>query len=42
MRQSSTGAIRLYQSFGFKQVGISAGYYRSPPEDALLMRKELR
>ncbi len=42
VRQSSTGAIRLYQSFGFKQVGISAGYYRSPPEDALLMRKELR
>jgi ribosomal-protein-alanine N-acetyltransferase len=42
VRESSTGAIRLYQSFGFKQVGISAGYYRSPPEDALLMCKELR
>ena len=42
VRKSSMGAIRLYASFGFKQVGISSGYYRSPPEDALLMRKDLR
>ena len=42
VRESSTGAIRMYESFGFKQVGVSLGYYRSPPEDALLMRKDLR
>jgi len=41
VRESSTGAIRLYESFGFKRVGIDPGYYRSPPEDALLMCKEL-
>jgi ribosomal-protein-alanine N-acetyltransferase len=42
VRESSTGAIHLYESFGFEQVGVSLGYYRSPPEDALLMRKILR
>ena len=41
VRESKAGAIRLYESFGFKRIGISPGYYRSPPEDALLMRKEL-
>jgi ribosomal-protein-alanine N-acetyltransferase len=41
VRESSQGAIRLYESFGFQRVGISPGYYRSPPEAALLMRKEL-
>lgn len=41
VRESSTGAIRLYQSFGFERVGINPGYYSSPPEDALLMRKDL-
>ncbi len=41
VRESSTGAIRFYESFGFKRVGISPGYYRSPSEDALLMRKDL-
>jgi ribosomal-protein-alanine N-acetyltransferase len=41
VRESSAGAIRLYESFGFQRVGISPGYYRSPPEDALLMRKAL-
>jgi ribosomal-protein-alanine N-acetyltransferase len=42
VRGSSAGAIRFYESFGFEQVGISPGYYRSPPEDAVLMRKDLR
>ena len=41
MRESSTGAIRLYESFGFKRVGNDPCYYRSPPENALLMRKDL-
>ncbi len=42
VRESKTGAIRLYESFGFERVSIDPGYYRSPPEDALLMRKDLR
>jgi len=41
VRESSTGAIRLYESFGFERVGIDPDYYRSPPENAHLMRKEL-
>jgi len=40
VRESSAGAIALYESFGFEQVGVSPGYYQSPPEDALLMRKD--
>jgi ribosomal-protein-alanine N-acetyltransferase len=41
VRESGEGAIRLYEAVGFQKVGISPGYYRSPPEDAILMRKDL-
>lgn len=40
VRASNEGAIALYQSLGFQQVGRRPNYYRSPKEDALILRKE--
>lgn len=40
VRASNDAAIRLYEKLGFHQVGRRPGYYRSPKEDALIMRKE--
>lgn len=36
VRASNEGAVRLYERFGFIQDGLRRGYYRNPPEDALL------
>jgi [ribosomal protein S18]-alanine N-acetyltransferase len=38
---SNEAAIELYASFGFAVVGRRVGYYRLPPDDALLMRRDL-
>jgi ribosomal-protein-alanine N-acetyltransferase len=35
------GAIPLYERLGFVAVGRRPGYYRSPVEDAVLMRLEV-
>ncbi len=40
VRASNTAAIALYDSMGFQQVGRRKNYYRSPKEDALILRKE--
>lgn len=40
VRASNQGAIALYQALGFQQVGRRPGYYSSPKEDALILRKE--
>ena len=40
VRASNDGAITLYSSLGFCQVGRRPGYYRNPKEDALILRKE--
>ena len=40
VRASNTAAISLYESMGFTQVGLRKNYYRSPKEDALILRKE--
>jgi ribosomal-protein-alanine N-acetyltransferase len=42
-RPGNTGAIRLYQAFGFVQIGVRRGYYQAVNgrEDALVMRKPL-
>jgi ribosomal-protein-alanine N-acetyltransferase len=42
-RPSNLGAIRLYQSHGFVQVGIRRGYYQAVGgrEDAIVMRRAL-
>ena len=37
VRVSNSAAQALYEKFGFQKTGIRPGYYRSPPEDALLM-----
>lgn len=39
VRKSNAGAIALYKSFGFEQVGQRKNFYSKPTEDALLMTK---
>ena len=39
VRASNEAAQRLYRSCGFKDVGLRAGYYSAPTEDAVLMRR---
>jgi len=41
VRPSNTGAIRLYEKFGFAKVGTRRHYYRNG-EDAVIMRKEFK
>ena len=41
VRESNAGALALYQAAGFRPVGQRTGYYRSPREDALVLRSEL-
>ena len=40
VRASNLPAIRLYEKFGFLEVGRRKNYYRNPREDALILRKE--
>ena len=40
VRASNVPAISLYEKLGFLQVGLRKNYYRSPKEDALILRKE--
>ncbi len=40
VRASNQGAIALYQSLGFVQIGRRPNYYRNPREDGLILRKE--
>jgi ribosomal-protein-alanine N-acetyltransferase len=40
VRVSNQGAIRLYESLGFKARGIRRGYYTDNREDALIMWKD--
>ena len=37
VRKSNDSAIRLYEKFGFKSVGVRKGFYEKPREDALIM-----
>ena len=39
VRVSNLAAIKLYKSFGFKEVGIRKNFYRLPNEDALIMTR---
>lgn len=41
VRESNAGALALYQAAGFRPVGQRTGYYRSPREDALVLRSAL-
>ena len=37
VRSKNTSAIRLYENYGFKKIGIRREYYSAPLDDALLM-----
>jgi ribosomal-protein-alanine N-acetyltransferase len=39
VRESNDAARRLYASRGFEEVGRRTKYYRSPDEDALILRR---
>jgi ribosomal-protein-alanine N-acetyltransferase len=39
VRISNSGAQDLYRQYGFREVGLRRGYYASPTEDAIVMRK---
>ena len=41
VRESNTAALALYAARGFRPVGVRPRYYRSPPEDALVLRAPL-
>ena len=41
VRFSNVGAQRLYRSLGFQAIGTRRGYYQLPPEDALVMARDL-
>ena len=38
---ANEAAIALYRAAGFVEIGRRAAYYRSPPDDAIIMRREL-
>lgn len=41
VRVSNEHALRLYERYGFVDVGLRRGYYESPREDARVMRATL-
>lgn len=42
VRESNAAAQALYRTFGFRPVGQRAAYYRSPREDAVVLRLGLK
>ena len=41
VRESNDAALALYGGQGFKPVAVRPHYYRSPPEDALVLRSPI-
>lgn len=41
VRESNHAARTLYEAYGFESVGRRRGYYRSPVEDALVLKREI-
>ena len=41
VREGNVPARKLYEKYGFAEVGRRGGYYDKPKEDAILMTKEL-
>lgn len=41
VRSENAPAIRLYATLGFSPVGVRRGFYKEPPDDAVVMKKEL-
>lgn len=42
VRESNRAALELYRGLGFRLLGRRDGYYRSPPEDALVLGVDTR
>jgi len=40
LRAGNRGALALYESLGFRRLGVRRGYYREPVEDALVLVRE--
>ena len=38
VRESNAAARKLYESLGFREVGLRENYYPAPPEHAIVMR----
>ena len=38
VRESNHAALKLYETLGFERVGTRPKYYRSPPEDGIVMK----
>ena len=41
VRAGNREALALYESLGFRRLGVRRGYYREPVEDALVLAREL-
>jgi ribosomal-protein-alanine N-acetyltransferase len=41
VRESNIAAIRLYEKFGFKEIGRRKDYYKKPREDAIIMELDM-
>ena len=42
VRSQNVPAIKLYTSYGFKQIGLRKGYYKNPADDAVIMLRASR
>lgn len=42
VRVSNSAAIRLYDSLGFKKIGMRKDYYKETHEDAIVMLRHLK
>lgn len=41
VRESNIAAIRLYEKYGFKEIGRRKDYYKKPNEDAIIMELDI-
>jgi ribosomal-protein-alanine acetyltransferase len=41
VRRANVAARQLYESLGFEHRGVRVGYYRTPPDDALILWRDL-
>ena len=39
VRSRNTAARRLYEAYGFKEIGVRKNYYKDPTDDAIIMLK---
>lgn len=41
VRESNIAALKLYEKYGFREIGRRRGYYKKPAEDALIMELDV-